>query len=179
MNTNNKPSLWWIVVAVLVFLAGTGGGVGVVVWQILNLPGSETFLVPSQQTFHLEEPGTYRLWNDHMTTFHGKVYNKSETLPDQALMELTRDGELLEMHASIGWKTTSGSHAKTSIGRYEINEPGIYTLTVTGFDEERIFSFGRSGVKAVLLSVLACIVLCLAGCLGSLIIIIIVLAKRS
>ena len=179
MKQKPKPSLWWLVAAPLLFLLGAGGGTALLIWQVIGLHKGETFPVPSTQTFNLDEPGTYILWHDHKITFQGKVYNKPESLPDQAVISLKHDGTEIPMRGSWGSGTTSGQHEKKEIGRYIIEMPGQYTLSASGFDEERVFSFGRSGLKGVLWATVACLLLNLLGWFGAPVIIVVVLVQRA
>ena len=173
------PSLWWLGVAALVFLFGAGGGIALLVWQIVGLGGGDTFLVPSTQVLQVDAPGTYILWHDYQVTFEGKVYNKEPALPDQTILRLTHEGEEMPMASVWGSTVTSGQHAKTDVGRYEIDEPGEYTLHVTGFDEARVFSFGQSRLKDILSAVVGCVLLSLLGWLGGPAIMAVVLILRS
>ena len=173
------PSLWWMAVAALLFLFGAGGGIALLVWQIMGLDGSDPFLAPSTQELRLDVPGTYILWHDYQITFEGTVYNKEPTLPDQTVLRLTHDGKELPMASLWGSTVTSGQHAKMEVGRYEIETPGAYTLHVGGFNEPRVLSFAQSRLKDIFLAVLGCLFLSLLGWLGSPIIIVVVLILRS
>jgi hypothetical protein len=173
------PSLWWLLVAALVFLSGAGGGVALLVWQIVGLGGGDTFLVPSTQVFQVDAPGTYVLWHDYQITFEGKVYNKEPALPDQTVLRLIHKGEEVPAVNVWGSTVTSGQHAKTDVARYEIEDPGDYTLHVSGFDEPRVFSFGQSRLKDILFAVLGCVLLSLLGWIGGPAIVVVVLILRS
>ena len=181
MNRQTKPSLWWLLLAAIVFVVGTGGGAGLLIWQIIDLPEGRTFLVPSTQTFTIDRPGKYMLWHDYKITFQGKVYNKPKDLPDQTtiVLENKQTGEKAPMTESWASAVISGGHEKTSVQSYRIEQVGTYVLSVTGFDDERVFSFQRSYVKGLIGAILACIVLILIGWLGAPAIILLILVARS
>jgi hypothetical protein len=174
-----KPSLWWLAVAPLVFILGAGGGTALLMWQVLGSHGGDTFLVPSTQTFAIEEPGTYVLWHDHQIVFEGKSFSKSDGLPDQAIIKLTHQQTEVPMSGTWGATVTSGQHEKKEVGRFTIDQPGSYVLSASGFTEEHVFSFARSGVGRVIWAALLCLLLNLIGWLAPPVILIIVLVMRS
>lgn len=179
MTHKKKPSLWWLILAPIIFVLGAGGGTALLIWRVIGLHEGEIFLVPSTQTFQIVEPGTHILWHDYKITFEGTVYNKPESLPDQARIILTHDGEEVPMRKSWGSSSISGTHEKKEIGRYKIATPGDYRLSVEGFSEKRVFSFGRSELKEVLFAALGCLLLNLGGWFGAPAIVIVVLVIRT
>jgi hypothetical protein len=179
MINKKKPTLWWLALAPIIFVLGAGGGTALLILRIIGLHEGQTFLVPSTQDIHIVEPGTYILWHDDKITFEGTVYNKPESLPDQAKIVLTHDGEKIPMRTSWGSGSTSGTHEKKEVGRYQLETPGEYTLSVEGFSENRVFSFGRSELKGVLVAALVCLLLNLLGWFGAPAIFIIVLVMRA
>jgi len=174
-----KLSLWWLAVAALLFVAGTGGGIAVLVHGIISLPEGHTFLVPSTQTFQLAEPGPYVVWHDYQTTIKGKVFNKPAELPDQTTITLTHKGK--EIPTAKLWSSTitSGQHQKVSIARYHIEEPGAYSLTVEGLAEPRVFTFSRPIFKPLFQAILSGVFLILFGWLGASIGVAFILILRS
>ncbi|NQT18628.1 MAG: hypothetical protein HQ592_02905 [Planctomycetes bacterium] len=181
MKQEIRPSLSWLLLAAIVFVVGAGGGTALLVTKIIDLPKGKTFIVPSTQTFNIDRPGTHTLWHDYRITFKGKVYNKPEELPDQATITLENEqtGEVIPMSESWHSTVTSGQHEKTEIGSYNIEQAGTYVLSVTGLDDEHVFSFGRSYLKGLIGAILACVVLSLLGVFGAIAIVIVVLVARS
>jgi len=179
MNTKPKPSLWWLALAPVLFILGVGGGTAILIYQTFTLPPGQTFLVPSVQTVEVKEPGTYLLWHDNRILFQGKVYNKPAFLPDQAVIRLEFEGREIPSQSTWGASTTSNQHEKREIGRYALDELGTYTLAVSGFTEEHVFSFGRSALKKIVGAAIACGILNLIGFLGAPILIAVVLILRD
>ncbi|MDA3799911.1 MAG: hypothetical protein PF692_12615 [Kiritimatiellae bacterium] len=179
MKSKKKPSLWWIALAPIIFIFGVGGGTALLLWRVIGLHEGQTFLVPSAQEFQITEPGTYILWHDYKITFDGIVYNKPESLPDQVSIQLRHEEKEVPMRTSWGASSTSGTHEKKEIGRYGITTPGKYTLSVNGLKEKRVFSFGRSEIKGLLLAALICLLLNLFGWLGAPALVAVVLVMRA
>jgi len=179
MNPKRSPSLWWLVLAPFLFLGGVGGGTAILIRQILHLPPGHTFLVPSVQTIEVTEPGTYLLWNNNRTVFEGKAYNKEPYLPDQAIIRLESGEQEIPTQRSWGASTTSDQSQKVEIGRYALDTLGTYTLNVSGFTEEHVFSFGRYALQEVVTAAIACLVLNLLGWFGTPIFIALIFILRS
>jgi hypothetical protein len=179
MKQKIKPSLWWLIAAPLLFLLGAGGGTALLIWQVLGLHKGEPFLVPSTQTIKIEKKGTYILWYDYKIVFQGKVFHKSESLPDQCVIKMQHEEMVIPMSGTWGTSMTSGQHEKKEIGRYTIDKPGEYTLSVLGFEDERVCSFSRSGLKGVLGAAVACLFLNLLGWFGAPGVVLAVLMLRS
>jgi len=179
MNTKPKPSLWWLALAPILFILGVGGGTSLLIWQVLNLPAGQTFLVPSVQTVEVKEPGTYLLWHDNRILFQGKTYNKEPYLPDQTVIRLEIDGQEIPTQRSWNASSRTEQTQKLEIGRYALTELGTYTLSVSGFTEEHVFSFGRSALKGIVWAAIACGILNLIGFLGAPILIAVVMIRRD
>ena len=170
-----------MLLAALVFVVGVGGGIALLISRIIDLPKGRTFLVPSTQTFTIDQPGTYVLWHDYHIIFKGKVYSKPEGLPDQATIVLENKQTREEIPMSGSWhsEVSSGEHKKSEVGSYRIEQAGTYVLSVTGFDGEYVCSFVRSHLKGMLGAIVGCVVLDLTGLLGATAIIIFILVARS
>jgi len=179
MKIERKPSLWWLVLAPLIFLLGAGGGTALLIVRIASLSKGETFLAPVERSFAIEEPGTYILWHDYRILFEGRAFNTEPSLPSGAGIRLSHRGEEIPTARSWGATVTSGQHEKSEVARYVIEEPGEYTLAITGLHEDHVFSFARSGVKGILGAAFACLLLNLLGWIGAPVVIIVVLVRRS
>lgn len=165
--------------APLIFLSGVGGGTFVLIRQMITLPDDDTFSAPASRTLRINEPGKYVLWHDYKVMFNGRMYNKPEALPDQTVISLTRDGREIPGNPSLSSCVTSGQNEKRSVMRYQLDEAGEYMFSITGLDEERIFSFGPSRIKDILFAIALCLVLNLFGWIGAPAVVVIVLVKRA
>jgi hypothetical protein len=179
VNPKRKPSLWWLVLAPLLFILGMGGGTAILIYQIMQLPAGETFCVPSVQTIEVTEPGTYLVWHNNRISFDGTFYNKSAALPDQTVIRLEQDGNVIAPQRSWGSSSSSEQSQKIEVGRYELTEKGTYTLSVTGFTEPHIFSFGLSALGKLFMAGILCLVLNLIGWFGTPIFIALIFILRS
>ena len=179
MTAKQKPSLWWLATAPLIFFLGVFGGTALIVWQAINLNEGDPFIAPSIQTINIEQAGTYALWNDYKINYNGKIYSKPEDLPDQTTISLKINDKNIKMLKSWNSSSASGQHEKLEVGRYCIEVPGTYILEISGLTEDRVFSFGRSNMSGLLWAAVSCLILNLLGWLGAPAIIIIVMVKRN
>jgi hypothetical protein len=179
MNPKRKPSLGWLVLAPLLFILGVGGGTAILIHQIMQLPAGHTFQVPSVQTIDITEPGTYLLWHNNRIEFEGTVYNKAAFLPDQTVIRLEKNGQVIPPRHSWDATTTSGNHQKIEVGRYDLTQMGAYRLSVSGFTEPHVFSFGRSALGKLLMAGILCLILNLIGWFGTPLFIALIFILRS
>jgi len=179
MKPKRKPSLWWLVLAPLLFILGMGGGTAILIYQVMRLPAGETFRAPSVQTIEVTEPGTYLVWHNNRISFDGTFYNKSAFLPDQTTIRLEQDGHVIAPRRSWGSSTSSEQSQKVEVGRYDLTEKGVYTLSITGFTEPHIFSFGRSDLSKLFMAAIVCLILNLIGWFGTPIFIALIFILRS
>lgn len=113
----------------------------------------EVFRGPGvSRTISIDEPGRYYLWHNYSTVFEGRSYSFPEELPDGLSFSLTEQpsGNKIPMQSGSGFSEESGSRKKSSIGYFEVTEPGRYTVTISGNTEQRIFSLGKSSIDDLL-----------------------------
>lgn len=127
---------------------------------ILNSTNSEQFIVPSTQTFEIEEPGKYVLWHDYQTFFEGSNYSKPEALPDGLEISVKNaTGDTLFFKTDTNTSFTSGSHSKNSIAYLEFDQPETISISVNGDFESRVFSFGESFIGKFFLRIFSAVAL--------------------
>ncbi len=104
------------------------------------------FEIPAQATVTVEEPGRYYLWNNYQTVFEGKAYSDSRDVPDGLEFSLvdTQTGDAVEFMTNASISVTSNNDEKNSIGYFEIDQPGDYTLSVSGSTLPRVCSLGKT-----------------------------------
>lgn len=113
---------------------------------ILRDSSDDQFKVPGTTQVKIEEPGSYYLWNDYQTVFEGKSYNRSQNIPDgiEITLQNKETGEKFNFISDTSISSSSGSSSKNSIGYIEVQTPGTVEISISGGDEERVFSFSRS-----------------------------------
>lgn len=179
MNPKRNPSLGWLALAPLLFLLGVGGGTAILFRQIMQLPAGHTFQAPSVQTIDITESGTYLLWHNNRVLFNGTVFNKTAFLPDQTVIRLEQDGQVISPQRSWGATTTSGQRQKIEVGRYNLTQPGSYRLSVSGFTEPHVFTFGQSALGNLFMASILCLILNLIGWFGTPLFIALIFILRS
>jgi hypothetical protein len=129
--------------------------------------GNAQFKSPGSGVFAIKEPGRYYLWNDFRTVYDGKVYDKSETIPDGYEFRF-RDADNLQLEflSDSSISSSFNSSAKKSVGYVEVPHPGKVTVEVSGGNEERIFSFSQSRLLKMLGLILGGSALFMLFCLG-------------
>ncbi len=178
MKRKYKPSLWWIALAPIILIVGVGGGTTILLTQILNQGGEETFVAPMTRTFDIESPGTYIVSHDYKIVFRGKSYDRPAALPDKTFISLKGKSGELEMDESWGSGSTSGEHERKEVGRYSIEEAGAYTLSISGLTDPHVMTFSQSVIGQIILAAIASFILNIAGWFGAPAIVIIVLSRR-
>lgn len=182
MKGGRKISLWWLVLAPIVFgLFAMGAPVGLV-FVLARIPERTVkFLAPGQHTVTVEKPGVHILWYDASTIYEGRVYNKPRRLPDGVQISLIRaeSGESVPMTTSFSMsRGMSGDKESYSVGKFDISTPGQYIVEIEGEMEPRVFSFAPSDWKYVLVTFAGVMVVSLVGWVGAAAIVVIVLIKR-
>ena len=112
---------------------------------------AQSFVVPGTAEVRADEPGSYFLWNDYMTTHEGVAYNSSQQLPEDLVITVKdEEGVELVLEESATISVNNMSHAKQSIAYVIITDPGTYTVTVEGSGESRVFSWSPFNAEKVL-----------------------------
>lgn len=118
---------------------------------ILNDSDEQQFIIPGNTEVAIGKPGRYYLWNDFLTVFNGKSYNRSDSIPDGLEIAITNeDGEVLNFVSDTSTSLSSGRSSKNSIGFIEVSAPSRLTVSVLGGSEERVFSFSESDMMKML-----------------------------
>ena len=123
----------------------------IVLSLVIGDKNEEQFMIPGSTQVVVEEAGRYYLWNDYQTVFKGKSYSRSEAIPDGIEIKIKNreTGELFSFVSDTSTSSSSGSSSKNSIGYIEVPTPGSVHIEVLGGNEERVFSFSRSGLLAL------------------------------
>ena len=175
-------SLWWILPAPIILVAGIGGGLMWLFQAMTGIPSDTIqFRTPGTIPFELANPGTYVLWHDAQAVFQGRIYNNSSDLPDDLRVSLVdvETGNEVYMRRAIGTRRLSKKHIRHTVGKFDIEKPGDYELSVAGDEQARIFAMGSSYMGKLAVAAVACAALNLVGWIGSLAIVIGVLVKRT
>ncbi|WDE96839.1 hypothetical protein PQO03_02545 [Lentisphaera profundi] len=115
---------------------------------MLRESNNDQFRAPGTTQVNIDKPGRYYLWNDHITVFEGKSYNRSEHIPDNMEFVFQNKGtnEKLEFISDTSISSSSGSSSKNSIGYIEVQNPGDIDINISGDIKERVFSFSQSDI---------------------------------
>lgn len=178
MDQKLKPSIYWLALAPLLFLAGVGGGTAVLLKKILDPPAEATFVAPITRTFKIKNPGSYVLSHNYKAIFNGHQFDNPPNLPESAVISLKNSGGAINMEESWGSGSTSSTDSRKEIGRFEITEPGDYTLSISGLPEPHLITLGKSVIMGIVSTAAVCILLNLIGWFGAPAVIIIVLSQR-
>jgi len=138
------------------------------------------FSTPGSTSFELADPGPYVLSHDARAVFQGQVYDNSSDLPDRLRISLvnTDTGNEIYMRRGIGTRRLSERHVRHTVGKFDVETPGNYELSVTGDNKVRIFAMGPSYMGKLTMAAVACAGLNLVGWIGALVITMTVLVKR-
>jgi ABC-type multidrug transport system fused ATPase/permease subunit len=143
-----KTSIMFIVSGVLLLILSTITPF-LIIFPVLfyNTP-EYTFAAPGTTEFNITKEGTYYLWNDYKTTFNSKTYNLEQDLPENISFSLKNNNkkEAEDMTEDSSESNTVWNTERVSVGYYDLS-PGKYTMTVSGIDETRIFSFGKNQLE--------------------------------
>lgn len=142
-----RPGVRTMVTGVILFVLGAVVVPGACILALVRLDGVEKqFAIPGSTRVEILEPGRYSLWSNHKTVFQGRVYNRSEDLPDGIQIKIRNGdtGELLDFVADGAYSSSGTGSSKRSIGYIETQGPVTIQIEVTGGNEERVFSFSRS-----------------------------------
>lgn len=176
-----RPSRLWYVLALLLFIVGSIGGIGLLFTSIFtSISDGTQFIVPGEVIINVEKPGKYTLWNEAKTIYQGRLYTGSRELPDVLEIRITEilTGRTMPLSSATSHTETVGSTIRTAIGNIHFDEPGRYRIRVSGNFSERIFMIRRSTCADLLVSFAAFFLLSLVGWIGAPLLAVIVLIKR-
>ena len=142
--SRGRSFIWWYVCGGALILSGIilSAPAGLL-WFLKNKQPSTQFLAPGSQEVVVTKPGNYYLWFDYETLYQGRSYEFSENIPGGLEFKLidTRTKSAVEMTTDFSTKVSSGRNKSTSIGRFRLDHPGKYRITVSGDSPARVFSF--------------------------------------
>lgn len=116
------------VVASWIVMQGFGG------WNTsFQGPGSVAIEIPAR--------GDYRLWHESKSTIDGRWFVVDDELPSGSVVGFAdASGTTIPLQPIRGSMSQEiGSTRRVALGRIEFPEPGSYTVSVTGFDQPRMF----------------------------------------
>lgn len=114
--------------ATWIFIQGFGG------WNTsFQGPGSVTIEIPAS--------GDYRLWHESNTNIDGRLYVVDDELPAGSVIEFAdASGTTIPLQGTRGSMSQEiGSTRRVALGRIEIPGRGNYIVSVTGFEQPRMF----------------------------------------
>jgi hypothetical protein len=178
-----KPSLWWLLPAPVVFLAGVGGGLAWLLSSMANLPTEAIpFQVPGARTFQIEYPGTYILWNEtgQARLSDGLLRNSPPLAETLAIVLRERQSlrEIPKQHA-YGIRRMADTRSRVAVAKWSIEAAGDYELMVSGGNGERTMAFGPSNMGSLTLVAVGAAALNLAGWAGAFAIVVAVFVRRT
>ena len=146
----HAPSPIWYLFAIALILAGVAVAVVPNVFLAARLKDRSPpvqFAAPGHKEIVVREPGDYTLWNDYQTVFEGKsYYTSSNSLPNGLEIKLLKKdtGQVQEMKSRLHEYVTTPSTASRSVGRFTLQEPGTYELSITTqTPHSLVFSFSK------------------------------------
>jgi len=159
------PGRGWYAAAGALALGGTLGAVTLIVWLVLSLGSDEQFLAPGRLAINLAQPGKVVIWHDHRTLFQGRSYDGPEKLPAGARIRVIEEasGRELEVGASFGASSASGSSRRISVAQFHAVQPGSHLIAIEGSFEPRVFSAGADFLPRLLWSIFGAVALVLVS----------------
>jgi hypothetical protein len=155
-----------LILGILLCLSALAIPVASILPFILSLnEDAVTFEAPGEIEVTVEEGDRSYVWHVHRTVHEGRAYSRGRNLPDGVTFSLraAATGETLPMRTDLSISSSTGQREQSSVGYFDVENPGVYRLAIGGLDEPRIFSFGPSifsdfpgiFVKIILLGLLA------------------------
>jgi len=172
----------WYVFAVLIFvLLGIGSPIFGVFEFISLLSEGERFEGPGKHTFKVEEPGSFTLWLETQGIHNGGVFSFSDELPEGTKISVYKEGtnEKLSFESGFGASESGSSGSRSSIGDFEVENLGNYTVVIEGEFGKRIFMVRRSILSKILGLFGLIFVTSVLGWIGPAIIVFVVYRKRK
>ncbi len=131
----SKPSGMYIVVAVLVLLAGVGI-FGYMMYSVAGAAktgmGMTTIAVPGTKTVSLTEPGMYIVFHQHGGMSGGTVQTAAPDISGLTVTITSPGGEEVPMAPFQGQANTQiGNIKQEAIGQFEAAQPGDYIIKAT------------------------------------------------
>ena len=162
------PGRAWYWIAGLLALAGPVAAVALAIGLVGALGGDTRFLGPGSVQLELKRPGKHIVWFDYATSYEGRIYSGSQTLPEGARVRVTdlATGRTLALGAAGAMTSREGATARVAIASFEAEAPGNFQVTVEGRFEPRVFSAGPDMLPRMLWTIFGGVMLVL-GSLGA------------
>ena len=167
-----KPSRWWHLVSVFVFLLCVVVIPGIMLFQMLSLFRAgmplftlDEFALPGVHVMELQVPGYYVVRSLISGKFGDKPYKSPEGLPTGARLRIADQATGKELRQEKTQWNNCGFFNSTyaSICEFSIAKPGKYSITLENSSEERVIMVTYSLLETVLLSLLKAILVFIAG----------------
>ena len=180
-----RPGRLGYFIALVIFIAGLvpsifllTSGISALTEGLIRAEG------PGQVRIELDKPGTWTVFFEHRVADGPVTYSTSPEPPPLGITMTSESGETQEMSPSVGqFDYSTSTRSGTSIGRFVIDEPGSYTLTIdyAGTDPEQIsIALGHEKGKATLKTVFGGIGIAVSGGIAFIIfLIVLILRSRS
>jgi uncharacterized membrane protein len=137
------PGAGWYVAAAGAVLGGIVLAVALIAWLFLGCDEGTQFIGPGRVSVELR-PGAHLVWNDHRSSFEGRVYDSPQDVPPAARIRVRDAGgrEIATRHS--GQHTTKTKHVdRSALLSFEVAQPGRVEIIVDGAFAPRIFSVSR------------------------------------
>ena len=149
-----KPGLNLILVGVGLILAGIVVPVLLILQLLHHRSQDVQFKAPGTIEVTVTNAGRYYLWNDYQTVYEGKVYDRSEQVPDGFEVHIRDEGgHEVEFHNDMSASSSTGSNSRKSIGYVEVEQPAKFEISVSGLREDRVLSFSQLGFLRLFLTI--------------------------
>lgn len=108
--------------------------------------GGAELSAPGESTVDVHKAGGFKFWNKVTTVQDGKLEDHPHEVPSGTVITIRRlrDGETVPWVESIGMRMTTNGDSRVSFGSVSFTEPGRYQVTVSGFEERRVFYLAES-----------------------------------
>lgn len=181
-----RPSRWWYGAAALIFVAGTGASVAILVRVILGMnSGFQRLVVPGQGEISIKDGGSYQVFYEHHSVIGDRVFMTGEDYPNLEC-QLAPKGSSAKVPLAPAFGTTTyelGGHAGKAILGFRVDRPGVYVLSAhypagrSGPDI--VLAVGQMNIAGTALTIFGSIAGILASFFLAVVIVIVTAVKRS
>ena len=108
--------------------------------------GGAELSAPGESTVDVHKAGGFKFWNKVTTVQDGKLEDHPHEVPSGTVITIRRlrDGAAVPWVESIGMRMTTNGDSRVSFGSVSFTELGRYQITVSGFEERRVFYLAES-----------------------------------
>lgn len=102
---------------------------------------STSFLAPGTASVDLPDAGDYRLWHESKTVIDGQLQVLADALPNGSVIRVTRPPDSrVPLEPITGTLSQEwGGVRRFAIGTFSAPSAGSYTISITGFEQQRRF----------------------------------------